>query len=73
MHRAEEGTYISHVYVTSGNGVQALVGTAQDSLALSNYLYVTQSGVTRTLWVRNPSTSAGGIQVPTWSATGGTR
>ncbi len=71
MHRAEEGTYISHVYVTSGNGVQALVGTAQDSLALSNYLYVTQSGVTRTLWVRNPSTSAGGIQVPTWSATGG--
>ncbi len=71
MHRAEEGAYISHVYVTSGNGVQALVGTAQDSLVLSNYMYVTQSGVTRTLWVRNPSTSAGGIQVPTWSATGG--
>lgn len=72
-HNGEEGPYISHIYVTCGNGVMGYVGAIADQrLSLSDYVFVTGSmgsGV-RFVNIKNPSAS-GAVRVPTWSVTGG--
>lgn len=70
-HYAREDSYISHVYVTAGNGIQGMVGMTHSFLPLRDYAYLSGAygSGTRTVWVKNPTSSD--VQVPTWSVTGG--
>lgn len=71
-HNGEEGPYLSHVYVTCGNDVMAMVGASTNSLTLENFIFVTGnmgSGV-RYVHIKNP-TVAGQVQMPTWTSENG--
>ncbi len=70
-HNGEAGSYVSHAYVTGGNGVTSFVGSVSTTLNLTNYVFVTGSSGSRTVWVRNPAGSPSRVQVPTWSTSGG--
>ncbi len=70
-HRGSEDSYLSHVYVTGKNGIMTMVGMTHVFLPLKNYVYLTGNygSGSRTVWVKNPTSSD--VQVPVWSTVGG--
>lgn len=65
------GTYKVHVYVTMGNGIQALVGSTSASIQAINYVYnISLSSTQREVGIMG-ATNVSRVQFPTWSNTNG--
>lgn len=71
-HGGQDGTYLSHAYLTASNGVQVFVGAVSADVACRDYVFVTGAAGAgkRMVWIKNPS-AIGAVQMPTWSLAGG--
>lgn len=67
-HDGQEGHYITHVYLTSSNGIQVFIDAFEIEIHCSDYIYVSGNEGTgrRNVWIKNPS-RMGAVQMPTWS------
>ncbi len=64
------GNFVSHCYVTAGNGVRAVVAQTSAALSLANYAKCEGGPYTYRVSIYNPG-NVGNVQMPAWSDAGG--